>query len=320
MTSNMNPPAAPGLVPERLIIATRKSRLALWQAEHVQGRLAALYPGCRVELLPMSTRGDEMLEARLSEEGGKGLFVKELERALADERADIAVHSMKDLPVELPEGFALGAITEREDPRDAFVSNRYAELAELPAGAVVGTSSLRRAAQISERFPALEIRTLRGNVDTRLAKLDRGEYAAILLAAAGLKRLGLAPRIRGFLSVEQSLPSPGQGALGIECRADRSDILAALQPLAHAGSSACVRAERAVNRALGGNCSIPIGAFADISAGVLNLRGLVASADGSRIARAEATGPQDAPEALGMHLAHRLRERGAAEILAALVP
>ncbi len=320
MTSATKPPAAPGFTPERLIIATRKSRLALWQAEHVQGRLAALYPGCRVELLPMSTRGDEMLGARLSEEGGKGLFVKELERALADARADIAVHSMKDLPVELPEGFALGAITEREDPRDAFVSNRYAELADLPSGAVVGTSSLRRAAQISERFPALEIRTLRGNVDTRLAKLDGGEYAAIVLAAAGLKRLGLASRIRGFLSIEQSLPSPGQGALGIECRADRSDILAALQPLVHAGSSACVQAERAVNRALGGNCSIPIGAFADLSAGVLRLRGLVASADGSRIARAEESGPQDAPEALGMHLAHRLRERGAAEILAALVP
>ncbi len=318
MTSITHPPAAPGSIPGRLIIATRKSRLALWQAHHVQGRLAALYPGCRVELLPMSTRGDEMLEARLSEEGGKGLFVRELERALADARADIAVHSMKDLPVELPDGFALGAITEREDPRDAFVSNAYADMAGLPSGAVVGTSSLRRAAQISERFPGLEIRTLRGNVDTRLAKLDRGEYAAIVLAAAGLKRLGLVSRIRGFLSIEQSLPSPGQGALGIEYRADRADILAALQPLAHAESSACVRAERAVNRALGGNCSIPIGAFADISAGVLRLRGLVASADGTRMARAEETGPEDAPDALGMRLAQRLRERGAAEILAAL--
>ena len=260
-----------------------------------------------------------MLEARLSEEGGKGLFVKELEWALADARADIAVHSMKDLPVDLPEGFVLAAITEREDPRDAFVSNDYSGLPRLPAGAIVGTSSLRRAAQISERFPGLEIRTLRGNVDTRLAKLDRGEYAAIVLAAAGLKRLGLASRIRSFLAIEQSLPSPGQGALGIECRADRSDVIAALQPLVHAESSACVRAERSVNRALGGNCSIPLGAYAAVSDGTLVLRGLVAAADGRRIARAEEHGPADAPEALGIRVAGRLRERGAAEILAELV-
>jgi hydroxymethylbilane synthase len=267
----------------------------------------------------MSTRGDEMLEAKLSEEGGKGLFVKELERALADGRADIAVHSMKDLPVELPAGFVLGAITEREDPRDAFVSNDHEGLDGLAHGAVVGTSSLRRAAQISERFPGLQIRTLRGNVDTRLAKLDGGEYAAIVLAAAGLKRLALESRIRAYLSTEQSLPSPGQGALGIECRADRPDVLAALRPLVHPGSSACVRAERAVNRALGGNCSIPLGAFAEISDGRLRLRGLVAAEDGRRIARADETGLVDDPEALGIRVAERLRERGATEILAALV-
>ncbi len=319
MTSTPNPSLPPGPIPGRLIIATRKSRLALWQADHVRHRLVALYPECRVELLPMSTRGDELLEARLSEAGGKGLFVKELERALGDARADIAVHSMKDLPVDLSEGFVLGAIMEREDPRDAFVSNEHAGIAQLPAGAIVGTSSLRRAAQISERYPRLEIRTLRGNVDTRLAKLDRGEFAAIVLAAAGLKRLGLEARIRSFLAIEQSLPSPGQGALGIECRADRADVFAALQPLVHAGSSACVRAERAVNRALGGNCSIPLGAYADISGSTLRLRGLVATADGTRIARAEATGPADAPEALGIQVAERLRERGAAEILAALL-
>ncbi|MSP97584.1 MAG: hydroxymethylbilane synthase [Betaproteobacteria bacterium] len=312
------PPCSPGASPERLIIATRKSRLALWQAEHVQSALVALYPQCRVELLPMSTRGDEMLEATLAAEGGKGLFIKELERALADARADIAVHSMKDLPVELPAEFVLAAITERQDPRDAFVSNQHAGLAQLPAGAIVGTSSLRRAAQISERFPALTIRALRGNVDTRLAKLDTGEYAAIVLAAAGLQRLGLESRIRNYLAIEHSLPSPGQGALGIECRADRPGVIAALQPLAHVASSACVRAERAVNRALGGNCSIPLGAYAQISGDTLVLRGLVAAPDGKRIARAQETGSADAPEALGARVAARLRERGATEILSAL--
>lgn len=302
-----------------MIIATRKSRLALWQAEHVQSRLAALYPDCRVELLPMSTRGDEMLDAKLSAEGGKGLFIKELERALGDARADIAVHSMKDLPVELPEEFVLAAITERDDPRDAFVSNDHSSLAQLPNGAVVGTSSLRRAAQICARFPGLEIRALRGNLDTRLAKLDRGEYAAIVLAVAGLKRLGLETRIRGFLEIGQCLPSPGQGALGIECRADRPELIAALRPLVHAATSACVRAERAVNRALGGNCSIPLAAYAQLAGSMLTLRGLVAAADGKQIARAEEMGPADAPEALGERVAERLREQGAAEILAALV-
>ena len=318
MTSS--PPLSPDPAPERLVIATRESRLALWQAEHVQARLRALYPHCRVDLLPMTTRGDELQEARLSAEGGKGLFIKELERALFDGRADLAVHSMKDMPAELPDGFCLAAITEREDPRDALISNDYAKLADLPDGAVVGTSSLRRAAQIIERFPTLQILPLRGNVNTRLAKLDQGGYAAIVLAAAGLKRLGLESRIRDYFSIEECLPAGGQGALGIECRSDRPELLAAMQPLVHRGTSLCVRAERAVTHALGGNCSIPLGAYAEIWVQTLRLRGLVAAPDAKRMARAEATGGADAPEALGLRVADLLREQGAAEILAALAP
>ena len=311
----MNPNGAPA----RLVIATRKSRLALWQAGHVRARLAEHYPQCRVELLPLSTRGDELLDATLANAGGKGLFVKELEAALAEGRADVAVHSMKDVPVDLPPGFVLAAITQREDPRDAFVSNDFASFAGLPTGAVVGTSSLRRAAQIAARHPRLELRPLRGNVDTRLAKLDRGEYAAIVLAAAGLLRLGLAARIRTLLEVEESLPAAGQGALGIECRADRADLVAALAPLAHAATADCVRAERAVNRALGGNCTIPLGAYASLDReGILRLRALVAAPDGRRAAHAEASAPAAEAEALGAAVAEQLRERGAIEILAAL--
>ncbi len=305
---------------ERVVIATRKSRLALWQAEHVKARLEALYVGLRVELLPLSTRGDELLEATLAKAGGKGLFVKELENALAERRADLAVHSMKDMPVELPPGFALAAIMAREDPRDAFVSARHGSLAELPAGAVVGTSSLRRQAQIAERHPGLEVRPLRGNLDTRLAKLDRGDYAAIVLAVAGLKRLGLAARIRNYLTVEESLPAAGQAALGIECLAARAEVLRLVAPLADAEASACVRAERAVNRALGGNCAIPLGAFAERAGDRLRLRALVASPDGRRIARADCEGEAAAPEALGERAAQLLRERGAVEILASLTP
>jgi len=304
---------------EHVVIATRRSRLALWQAEHIKQRLEALYPRLTVGLLPLSTRGDELLEARLDRAGGKGLFVKELETALADGRADLAVHSMKDVPVELPAGFALAAITAREDPRDAFISPRHEKIAELPAGAVVGTSSLRRAAQISERFPALQIRTLRGNLDTRLAKLDRGEYDAIVLAAAGLKRLGLGARIRSLLEVAESLPAAGQGALGIECRSDRPEIAALLQPLADGPTGCCVRAERAVNRALGGNCAVPLGAFAEIRGERLRVRALVASPDGRRIARADCEGAAADPERVGDEAAGLLRERGAAEILAELV-
>jgi hydroxymethylbilane synthase len=300
----------------RIVIATRRSRLALWQAEHVRSRLAAL--GHAVELLPMSTRGDELLQASLAEAGGKGLFIKELENALADGRADLAVHSMKDMPAELPPGFALAAITARDDPRDAFVSERYSGFDELPAGSVVGTSSLRRQAQVLERFPALQVRPLRGNVDTRLAKLDRGEYAAIVLACAGLNRLGLAARVRRLLSTDESMPAPGQGALGIECLATRHDLQALVAPLGDPASSACVRAERAVNRALGGDCTIPLGAFAELHGADLRLRALVASPDGRRIVRAEALGDSGDPEALGRQVADELRRQGADRILAAI--
>src|SRR5438094_3186428 len=242
---------------QRLTIATRRSRLALWQAEHIRAQLERIHPGLAVELLPMSTRGDEVLDRSLDQIGGKGLFVKELETAMAEGRAELAVHSMKDVPAELPPGFILAAICAREDPRDALVSRRFASLAEMPAGAVVGTSSLRRAAQVRERYPALALALLRGNVETRIAKLDRGEYDAIVLAVAGLVRLGLAERIRGRLSIDESLPSPGQGALGIECLAARSDLVSALQPLGDPATAQCVRAERAVSRALGGSCALP---------------------------------------------------------------
>ena len=303
-----------------LRIATRRSRLALWQAEFVKSRLEALHPGLRVALVALSTRGDELLDASLAKAGGKGLFVKELEAALAEGRAEIAVHSMKDVPAELPEGYALAAILAREDPRDAFVSVNHETLAALAAGAVLGTSSLRRQAQIAARYPRLDIRPLRGNVDTRLAKLDRGEYAAIVLAAAGLVRLGLAGRIRSYLSVEDSLPAAGQAALGIECLASRADLVELLRPLRDPVCSACVRAERAVNLSLGGSCTIPLGAYAVAAGQTLKLRALVASPDGKRIARAEGVGDAADPESLGSRVADALRREGAAEILAALVP
>lgn len=307
-------------VPAQVRIATRRSRLALWQAEHVKERLQELQPGLQVELIPLSTRGDELLDVSLAKVGGKGLFVKELEAALMEGRADIAVHSMKDVPAALPAGFVLAAILERDDPRDAFVSPTYENLAALPAGAVVGTSSLRRQAQIAARFPALEIRPLRGNVDTRLAKLDRGDYAAIVLAVAGLKRLGLASRIRATLSVDESLPAAGQAALGIECLGGRGDLLDLLAPLEDAGASACVRAERQVNLALGGSCTIPLGAYAELAGGRIRLRAIVASPDGRQAARAEGVDAVEAAEALGLRVAGLLRERGAGEILAALAP
>jgi len=301
-------------------IATRRSRLALWQAEHVKTRLEALQPALRVELIALSTRGDELLEVSLAKVGGKGLFVKELELALAEDRADIAVHSMKDVPAELPPGFVLAAILSREDPRDAFVSSSHVNLAALPAGAIVGTSSLRRQAQIAARYPALEIRPLRGNVDTRLAKLDRGDYAAIVLAVAGLKRLGLASRIRATLSIEDCLPRGGQAALGIECLGERDDLLQLLRSLDDAQAGACVRAERQVNLALGGSCTIPLGAYAEISGGRIMLRAIVASPDGRQAVRADGEDEIQAAEALGMRVAALLRERGAGKILAALTP
>ena len=301
---------------KRLVIATRASRLALWQAEHVKARLESLHAGLAVELLPLSTRGDELVDRRLDQAGGKGLFVKELETAMADGRADLAVHSMKDVPAELPAGFMLAAISAREDPRDAFVSNRFAALAEMPAGAVVGTSSLRRAAQVRERYPALELRLLRGNVETRVAKLDRGEYDAIVLAVAGLVRLGLAERIRSRLSLEDSLPAPGQGALGIECLGSRSDLLQLLAALDHAATALCVRAERAVSRALGGSCTLPLGAHAVVNNGRVSLSALVASEDGRRVLRARTEGTD--AEAVGAAAAQALRDQGADAILKSL--
>jgi hydroxymethylbilane synthase len=298
----------------KLVIATRRSPLALWQAGHIKHRLEALHRGLSVETLALSTRGDELIDRRLDQAGGKGLFVKELEQAMSDGRADLAVHSIKDVPAELPPGFTLAAITAREDPRDVFVSRSYQRLAEMPRGASVGTSSLRRGAQIAERHPQLEIRLLRGNVDTRLAKLDRGEYDAIVLAAAGLKRLGLGARATVPLEVDEMLPAPGQGALGIECLAARGDVAALLAPLADSATTACVRAERAVSRALGGSCSLPLAAYAECSE-KLRLRALVASSDGKRVVRCDLEGEARDPEAAGERAAAALRAQGADEIL-----
>jgi hydroxymethylbilane synthase len=304
--------------PERIVIATRESRLALWQAEHVRGLLRKLYPSCRVELLGMTTRGDQILDRPLAKVGGKGLFVKELETALLDRAADIAVHSMKDVPMVLAAEFALVAIGPREVPLDAFVSNKYACIDDLPPGAVIGTSSLRREAQLHALYPYLAVSSLRGNLDTRLRKLDEGQYDAIILAAAGLTRLGLGARIRSTIPAEASLPAAGQGALGIEALSDRPELAAWLAPLNDAATAACVRAERAVSRALAGSCEVPLGAFAEHANGTLRLRGLVATPDGTRIARAEHSGPADDPEALGLALVADLRTQGAGEILAAL--
>jgi hydroxymethylbilane synthase len=297
----------------KLVIATRRSRLALWQAEHIAARLKDLHPRISVELLPLSTRGDELIDQRLDKAGGKGLFVKELESAMGEGRADLAVHSMKDMPAELPPGFALAAITAREDPRDVLLSKKFKSLGDMPKGATVGTSSLRRSAQIAERYPHLEARLLRGNVDTRLAKLDRGEYDAIVLAAAGLVRLGLEGRIGARLGTDEMLPAPGQGALGIECVADRAEVAALLAPLADAATAACVRAERTVSRALGGSCSLPLAAFAELASAEIYLRALVASADGTRVLRSESSGSD--PEEVGNRVAQALRRQGADQVL-----
>ncbi|HDX8360980.1 hydroxymethylbilane synthase [Aeromonas veronii] len=299
-----------------LKIATRKSPLALWQANFVKDQLEALHPQLQVELVPMSTQGDKILDTPLAKVGGKGLFVKELETAMLEGRADIAVHSMKDVPVEFPEGLGLHTICEREDPRDAFVSNRFKAIAELPQGAVVGTSSLRRQCQLRAARPDLVIRDLRGNVNTRLAKLDAGEYDAIILAAAGLKRLEMAHRITAFIEPEQSLPANGQGAVGIECRLDDVELHALLAPLEHTETRARVLTERAMNRALQGGCQVPIGAYALVEGEQIWLRGLVGSPDGTCVIRDEIRGPLADGEALGEQLAQRLLAAGADEILA----
>ena len=305
-----------------LRIATRESPLALWQAEYVKSRLEAAHPGLRVELLPMTTRGDQILNSPLSLIGGKGLFIKELEVALLDGRADIAVHSMKDVPMEFPEGLGLAAICEREDCRDAFVSNAFASLEDLPAGAVVGSSSLRRQCQLRARRPDLVLRDLRGNVNTRLRKLDEGEYQAIILAGAGLIRLGLPERIRQFLPVEVSLPAGGQGAVGIECRSGDATTQALLACLHHTETALCVGAERAMNRRLQGGCQVPIAALARmVGAGEraqLHLQGLVGTVDGTQILRGEISGNSHLAEELGEILADDLLRQGAAAILEAL--
>ncbi|UYU31865.1 hydroxymethylbilane synthase [Siccibacter colletis] len=297
-------------------IATRQSPLALWQAHYVKQRLMDSHPGLNVELVPMVTKGDVILDTPLAKVGGKGLFVKELEMALLENRADIAVHSMKDVPVEFPDGLGLVTICEREDPRDAFVSNRFASLDELPQGSVVGTSSLRRQCQIAARRPDLVIRSLRGNVGTRLSKLDSGDYDAIILAVAGLKRLGLEARIRTALPPEISLPAVGQGAVGIECRLDDEQTRALLAPLNDLETAIRVRAERAMNTRLEGGCQVPIGSYAELVNGELWLRALVGAPDGSEIVRGERRGKPESAEALGVSLAEELLNNGAREILA----
>ncbi len=299
----------------KLRIATRKSALAMWQAEHVKARLESLHPGLEVELLAMSTKGDKILDVPLAKVGGKGLFVKELENAMLENRADIAVHSMKDVPMEFPEGLGLAVISEREDPTDAFVSNKYANFDELPEGAVVGTSSLRRRCQISERRPDLKIDWLRGNVNTRLAKLDNDEYDAIILASSGLKRLGFNDRISSTIDDTVSLPAAGQGALGIECRLADIEIIELIKPLIHETSQICVSAERAMNRRLEGGCQVPIAGYAVLEGDQLFLRGLVGEPDGSHIIREEIRGPADQAEQLGVQLAEALLAQGAGKIL-----
>lgn len=308
-------------MPHKLVIASRESRLAMWQAEHVRAALQQYYPSCDVSILGMTTRGDQILDKSLSKVGGKGLFVKELEVAMAEGRADLAVHSLKDVPMELPAGFALTAVMEREDPRDALVSSQFASLDAMPPGTVVGTSSLRREAALRTRYPHLVIKPLRGNLDTRLRKLDNGDFGAIILAAAGLKRLGLGERIRALIEPEASLPAAGQGALGIEIRSDRPELAAWLAPLNHTPTLLAVSAERAVSRRLGGSCQVPLGAHARWRGDALQLDAFVALPDGSRDVRAhaaQAVDTLDAAEQLGASVAGDLLARGADDVLAAL--
>jgi len=307
------------LLAEKIIrIATRQSPLALWQAEHVAERLERTFPGLKTVLVKMVTRGDKILDAPLAKVGGKGLFVKELEQGMLEGSADIAVHSMKDVPVDFPEGLHLAAILSREDPTDAFVSNRYSTLNELPANARIGTSSLRRQCQIKEKFPDAEVLSLRGNVNTRLAKLDAGLYDAIILASAGLKRLGMAKRITQSLDTSISLPAIGQGAIGIECRVDDLEINEILGALHDAETGLCVSAERAMNARLNGGCQVPIAGFALLQGGQIFMRGLVGNPDGSVLYRAELSGGSDQAEAIGLLIAEDLLAQGADKILHAL--
>jgi hydroxymethylbilane synthase len=309
--------ATPSL--RKLTIATRKSALAMWQARLVAHRLGALYPSCEVTLLGLTTQGDRIVDQPLADIGGKGLFIEELEQAMSDGRADLAVHSLKDVPMDMPPGFILAAILEREDPRDAWVSKRASSPADLPAHSVVGTSSLRREAQLRERYPNLTVTPLRGNVDTRLRKLDDGQYAAIILAAAGLKRLGYSDRIAALLDPADSLPAIGQGALALECRADGMEVVAALAPLADAGTTLATTAERAFGQRLGGSCHTPLAALADWQGDRLRLRGLIATRDGARVLRGErsaAATSVSAAAGIGEALGVEFLQRGAAEILA----
>lgn len=299
-------------------IATRTSPLALWQAEHVARRLQEIHPGLQIEMVGMVTRGDKILDSPLSKIGGKGLFVKELELGMLEGRADIAVHSMKDVPMEFPDGLHLPIIMEREDPRDAFVSNRYASLDELPEGAIVGTSSLRRQTQIRARYPQLQIRDLRGNVNTRLGKLDNGEYDAIILAAAGLIRLEFQSRITAYLSTEQSLPAIGQGAVGIECRRHDPRVESLLAPLLHPETAVRVRTERAMNHRLNGGCQVPVAGFAELVDGALRMRGLIGFPDGSAVYTSERLGCTVDPEDLGVSVAEDLLAQGGDKVLAML--
>lgn len=301
--------------PKKLVIASRESKLALWQAGHIKAQLEALYPECEVSILGMTTRGDQILDVTLSKIGGKGLFIKELEQALADGRADLAVHSIKDVPMELPQGFTLAAIGERASPFDAFVSNRYERLQDLPEGAVVGTSSLRREALLRARFPHLTVKPLRGNLQTRLGKLDNGEYDAVILAKAGLERLGLQGRIRDTLSAQESLPAAGQGALGIEIADHRLDLLEALNPLNHPQTHACVSAERALSRALGGSCQVPLAAYCTAENDILRLRGFVGRPNGSEILEAEGGAIMAYAEELGCSVAEKLADAGAKNLI-----
>jgi hydroxymethylbilane synthase len=316
MSQTLNSPSL--AAPKRLVIASRESRLAMWQAEYVRDCLKKLYPDCDVQILGMTTRGDQILDKALSKVGGKGLFVKELETALEEGRADLAVHSLKDVPMVMPEGFDLACVMEREDARDAFVSNDFASLEDLPEGAIVGTSSLRRESVLRAKFPHLIIEPLRGNLDTRMAKLDRGEYQAIILAAAGLKRLGLETRIRAYLPYNPYTPAAGQGALGIETLSKHPNIKQWLAPLNDLPTLYAVSAERMVSRQLGGSCEVPLAAHAVWDQNRMNIRSFVASVDGKSICLASGNGTvqsiEDA-EALGLIVANDLLAQGAADLI-----